>query len=280
MEGCVTAYLEFLRVTKVYKDFSGRPRASGIEEVSFTVERGETLALLGPNGSGKTTIIKLLAGLLIPDCGEITVDGVDMTKDPRKALKRAGVMLGDARSVYWRLTARDNLEYFGVLRGIRGERLRERITALAGLLNIKGVLDRRVGELSRGMRQRLLLGIALLPGPDLLILDEPTFGLDVAARHEIRELLREVAFLRQSAIIIATHQMDEAQDLADRVCVLRQGKVVTLDTMQSLIRRADEVGDEKASSSTWLEGVFLELTRGGSKGRTEVSVDDSSYFMG
>ncbi|NLD13017.1 MAG: ABC transporter ATP-binding protein, partial [Firmicutes bacterium] len=198
-------------MTKVYKDFRGRVLATGVEDLSFTIREGETLALLGPNGSGKTTVIKLLAGLLVPSAGRITIGGSDVARQRKKALEKVGVMLGDARSVYWNLTALDNLEYFAALRGIYGKRARDRIKRLAGLLDFEDVLTRRAGELSRGMRQRVLLAIALLPEPRLLILDEPTFGLDVASRHEIRRLLREVATEKGCAVILATHQMEEAQ---------------------------------------------------------------------
>jgi ABC-2 type transport system ATP-binding protein len=251
--------VEFFDVTKVYRDFRGRPLAMGVEGLSFAIREGETLALLGPNGSGKTTVIKLLAGLLIPTCGRITVGGVDVIRKRKKALEKVGVMLGDARSIYWNLTAGDNLEYFAALRGIYGKKSRERIKTLAGLLDFESILTRRVGELSRGMRQRLLLAIALLPGPRLLILDEPTFGLDVASRHEIRQLLREVVSKRRCAIVIATHQMDEAQELASHVCILRQGKAVTVDTMQGLIAKMSWAIDGQAQSSPWLEEVFLEV---------------------
>lgn len=275
-------------MTKVYKDFRGRVLATGVEDLSFTIREGETLALLGPNGSGKTTVIKLLAGLLVPSAGRITIGGSDVARQRKKALEKVGVMLGDARSVYWNLTALDNLEYFAALRGIYGKRARDRIKRLAGLLDFEDVLTRRAGELSRGMRQRVLLAIALLPEPRLLILDEPTFGLDVASRHEIRRLLREVATEKGCAVILATHQMEEAQDLAYHVCILRHGKVVTVDTMEGLLGKMERLKHGKVQSSPWLEGVFLELTgtvdgpsescRGElSTGRQEVLHDSCSY---
>lgn len=278
--GWVTSYVEFSDVTKVYKDFRGRPLATGIEGLSFAIREGEALALLGPNGSGKTTVIKLLAGILIPTSGRITVGGVDVIEKRRKALKEVGVMLGDARSIYWRLTAQDNLEYFGALRGIYGKSLRGRIKTLARLLDFEGILTRRVGELSRGMRQRLLLAIALLPDPRLLILDEPTFGLDVLSRHEIRQFLREVVAVKQCAIVIATHQMEEAEELASHVCILRQGKAVTLDTVQGLTRKVNRVRDDQVASSSWLEGVFLEVTREENEGRAEGFHDRAGYPLG
>lgn len=243
--------------------------ATGVEGLSFSIREGETLALLGPNGSGKTTVIKLLAGLLIPTCGRITVGGADIIQKRKKALEKVGVVLGDARSVYWRLTARDNLEYFGTLRGVHGKKLDERIAALAKTLDFERVLNRRAGELSRGMRQRLLIAIALLPEPRLLILDEPTFGLDVASRREIRRLLHEVASIKKCATVIATHQMDEAEDLASHVCILRQGKAITLDTIQGVMTKIQGIRGGKAGSSPWLEGVFLEVTKEKSEGRAE-----------
>lgn len=237
--------------------------------LSFKVRKGETLALLGPNGSGKTTVIKLLAGLVIPTSGRITVNDVDVVRNRKTALKEVGVMLGDARSIYWRLSAYDNLEYFGVLRGVYGRQLKKRITTMANLLDFHKVLNRRAGELSRGMRQRLLLAIALLPKPKLLVLDEPTFGLDVPARLEIRGFLREIVSLNKCAVIIATHQMDEAQELANQICILRRGEPVIISSVADLFDKTNAIKGNKNPLSCWLEDMFLEVTGEETKGKAE-----------
>lgn len=225
----------------------------------MSVRPGETLAILGPNGAGKTTTIKMLAGLLIPTSGQVLVGGLDVTRRRREVLSRIGVMLGDSRSVYWRLTVKDNLEYFAALHGLAGVLAGRRISFVTDALALGPLLRKPVGDLSRGMCQRLTLAIALLPDPDVLVLDEPTFGLDVKSRREMRGLLRQAVSDRCRAVILATHQMDEAEALASTACILKAGRVVALDTVSSLLRRTcDGLRGEPGSCSA-LEDVFLKM---------------------
>ncbi|MEW6228117.1 MAG: ABC transporter ATP-binding protein [Bacillota bacterium] len=247
-------------MTKVYTDLFGRARAIGVENLSMSVRPGETLAVLGPNGAGKTTAIKMLAGLLIPTSGQVLVDGLDVTRRRREVLSKIGVMLGDSRSVYWRLTVKDNLEYFAALRGLAGGRARHRISFVTDALALGPLLQKRVGDLSRGMCQRLAFAIALLPDPEALVLDEPTFGLDVRSRREMRGLLHQAASDRCRAVILATHQMDEAEALASMVCILKRGRVVAFDTVSSLLRQTCDGQRGEPGSRLALEDVFLEIT--------------------
>ena len=258
--GCATACVEIRDVTKVYTDLLGRPVGAGVEGMTLAVEPGETLALLGPNGAGKTTTIKMLGGLLLPTRGRISICGFDVARRRREALSRIGVMLGDSRSVYWRLTARENLHYFAAIRGLAGKLLKERIAFVTDALGLDPLLKKRAGDLSRGMCQRLAFAIALLPDPEVLVLDEPTFGLDVASRREMRSLLREISSRRSRTVILATHQMDEAEALADRVCILKGGRVVALETVSALLRRSKTHGDSRAAAGPGLEDVFLRVT--------------------
>lgn len=247
-------------MTKVYTDLFGRARAIGVENLSMSVRPGETLAILGPNGAGKTTAIKMLAGLLIPTSGQVLIDGLDVTRRRREVLSKIGVMLGDSRSVYWRLTVKDNLEYFAALRGLAGGRARRRISLVTDALALGPLLRKRVGDLSRGMCQKLAFAIALLPDPEVLVLDEPTFGLDVRSRREMRSLLRQAVSDRCRAVILATHQMDEAEALASMVCILKGGRVVALDTVSSLLRRTCDGQRGESGFRPALEDVFLKIT--------------------
>ena len=260
-EVMITPIIEFNDVTKIYKNFWGAPLDIGIKKITFSVKEGDTLVLLGPNGSGKTTLIKLLAGLLTPTHGRIMVCKEDIIRQRKKALGKVGVMLGDARSIYWNLSVKDNLKYFAALRGIFGRKARLRIEFLAESLDFNKVLMRRVGELSRGIRQRILLAISLLPNPRLLILDEPTFGLDITSRYDIRRFLYETVSNGKCSIVIATHQMDEAQQFAGHICILNEGKIIEKGPLRELIKggsRKYSTLDSGNQLTTRLEKIFIE----------------------
>lgn len=213
----------------------GKKRFEAVCDVSLTLAPGEVLAFLGPNGAGKTTTIKMIAGLVQPDAGQVSIAGHDPHRHPR-ALKRVGAVLEGNRNLYWRLTPLENLEYFGVLRQMspraarrRGEQLLEEF----GLSNKRKVAVRK---LSRGMQQKVAIAVALIHEPKLLLLDEPTLGLDVEAGETVKALIRQVA-ASGCAILLTTHQLDVAEQLSDRVAVIRAGKIVAEETTQALIKR-------------------------------------------
>lgn len=215
-----------------------RQRGKSIEavcSVSLTINAGEVLAFLGPNGAGKTTTIKMIAGLVLPDAGWVRITGRDPHRDPQ-ALRALGAVLEGNRNLYWRLTPEENLEYFGMLKGLssrvahqRGRELLERF----------GLLPKRrtpVQALSRGMQQKLSIAVALVHQPRLLLLDEPTLGLDVEATENVKVLVREIA-LSGCAILLTTHQLDIAEELSDRVAIIQKGKIVALEPTRELIRQ-------------------------------------------
>ena len=195
--------VRFERVTKIYSNLAGRPVARALAGVSFAVKPGEIFSLLGPNGAGKSTIIKIIAGVVEPTSGYVKVGGFDMSRDRRRAQSRLGVVLGDSRAVYWRLTVKENLEYFGILRNPVGIRaLREQADYLLQLLGLYDMRHRPAGELSRGMRQKLACAVALLGEPNVILMDEPTAGLDVQATKSLTEFLRLIAREKGKAIIM------------------------------------------------------------------------------
>ena len=225
------AVLEARGLRKAYPARSGPVVA--VDGVDLTLAPGEVLAFLGPNGAGKTTTIKMIAGLVLPDAGQVRIEGRDPHRDPA-ALARVGAVLEGNRNVYWRLTPLENLEYFGVLRGLsaatarrRGRRMLERF----GLLEKARVLTQ---QLSRGMQQKLAIAVALVHRPRLLLLDEPTLGLDVEAAERVKALIRELAAGGQ-AILLTTHQLAVAEALSHRVAIIRKGRIVAEDRTQALL---------------------------------------------
>ncbi len=203
-----------------------------VDDISFTVAKGEAFGLLGPNGAGKTTTINMLVGVLQPDSGEISINGAD---DPTRASVRFGI--GNAPqtiSLYDDLTAEENLRFFAKLYRLRGSVLKERV---AWALEFAGLTDRRQGKVktfSGGMMRRLNLACALVHDPMVLLLDEPTVGVDPQSRNLIFDQIENLKEQGRT-IIYTTHYMEEAQRLCDRVAIIDQGKILALDTVESLI---------------------------------------------
>ncbi len=219
-----------------------RERFRAVDGIDLRVESGEIFGLLGPNGAGKTTTMKMLATLLIPTSGAIRVLGIDPLERPREVRARLGAMLSGERSLYWKLTARENLEYFAALYHVPQAETDQRI---AGVLTAVKLTDRAedyVERYSTGMRQRLALARALLPDPPLIILDEPTVGLDPQASRDLRDRVRELR-AQGRTVLLTTHYMEEADQLCDRVAIIDHGRIVALDTPAALKRtiRAEEV---------------------------------------
>jgi len=217
-------------------------RSTAVSGLNLTVETGEIFGLLGPNGAGKTTTMKMLATLLIPTSGSIRVLGIDPLERPRDVRARLGAMLSGERSLYWKLTARENLEYFAALYHVSPNQTRARIERALAAVNLSDRADDYVERYSTGMRQRLALARALLPDPPLVILDEPTVGLDPQASRDLRDRVRELR-AQGRTVLLTTHYMEEADQLCDRVAIIDHGRIVALDTPAALKRtiRAEEV---------------------------------------
>ena len=213
-----------------------KPAATWVEavkDVSVTAANGRITGLLGPNGAGKTTSLRMLAGLFRPDTGSIRVDEVDVIADPQAALGRMGI-LGDAHGLYPRLTARENVIYFGRLQGMTAEAASQRAEQLAELLEMKHILDRRAEGFSQGERMKTALARALVHDPANIVLDEPTNGLDVLATRSLREALRVLAREQGKCIVFSTHIMQEVEYLCDEVVVVSHGRSVARGSVDEL----------------------------------------------
>jgi ABC-2 type transport system ATP-binding protein len=212
-----------------------RERFRAVDGVDLHVERGEIFGLLGPNGAGKTTTQRMLATLLEPTAGSARVLGMDVVSQARDVRRRMGAVLSDGRSLYWKLTARENLEYFAALYHVPPGEARARIDGVLESVHLDDRADDYVERFSSGMRQRLVLARALLPDPELLLLDEPTVGLDPQSARDLRD--RVMALQAQGrTILLTTHYMEEADQLCDRIAIVDHGRIVALDTPAALKR--------------------------------------------
>ena len=232
-------YLEVDQLTKTFPTAVGLfpwvrnigriERRVALDDVSFGVRGGELFGVVGANGAGKSTILRIVAGLVVPDRGTVRVDGIDARTAPLAVRRKVVLCCTDDRSFYYRLTARRNLEYFGTMAGLDGARLRGRIAEVVRLVDLTDDLDRRFDAFSSGMKQRLGIARGLLGDPELLILDEPTRAVDPVHAASIRGFVRnELVGRRGKTVVLATNLLEEAWELCDRIAVLRRGRVAAI----------------------------------------------------
>ena len=199
------------------------------DHVSFTIEQGELFGLLGPNGAGKTTLVRCIATLLIPDEGKITIFGKDIIYQSMEARQQIGLLTSGERTLYWKLTGKDNLKFFAALYGLAGKERDKRIDYLMELLDLKDVESERVEKYSSGMKQKISLARALLHDPKILLLDEPTLGLDPQFSRFIRGFIKdELVGKGGKTVLLTTHYMDEADELCERIAFINKGKIVNI----------------------------------------------------
>jgi len=225
-----------------------------VNEVSLALDAGKLVGLLGPNGAGKTTTVSMIAGLVTPDRGEVLVDGRRLTGDTDPGKRRIGLVPQDV-ALYEELTARENLRFFGALYNLSGAVLESATAAALALVGLTERARDAVQTFSGGMKRRLNLAAGILHDPDVLLLDEPTVGVDPQSRNAIFDNL-ELLKQRSKALLYTTHYMEEAERLADRIVVIDHGNVVADDTLDGLQMRLGPAGGGRVN----LETVFLTLT--------------------
>lgn len=244
-----------------------RGRIVAVEDVSVTVPAGTIFGMLGPNGAGKTTTIKMLSTLLIPSGGTATICGLDVVRDERAVRRLLGVVLGGDRGLYGKISALDNLLYFGSLYGMTRPAARRRAGELLELIQLEERAKERVETYSRGMKQRLHLAKALLHDPPILILDEPTIGLDPAAAVVLRGVIAEL--VPEHTVLLTTHDMNEADQLCHEIAIIDHGRIAALGSPEQLkagVRPAVAVPsvaiDARAApvNEPTLEDAFLAIT--------------------
>lgn len=253
------------------------------QKISFEIFPGEVFGLLGPNGAGKTTTVKMISGLVIPDRGRVAVDGFDVQRHRGRVLQKLGVVLEGTRTSIWPLTPYENLMYYGNLRGVTGRKLKTRANELIGFIGLKSKRDIQVSRLSRGEKQKLAICIALIADPQVILLDEPTTGLDVQSARAIKDKVLEMARVLGKAALVTTHDMHTAQELCHRIGIIDRGRMVTCKPTGELLEvfsdptfvfRLDRLPDEAAL--TGLPGVtdvHIELNEDGPVVTVRVSRD-------
>jgi sodium transport system ATP-binding protein len=230
---------------------------TAVDDVSFTAADGAITGLLGPNGAGKSTSLRMLYGLIRPDRGRATIDGIDVTREPRRAQAALGV-LPDARGLYPRLTAREHVAYFGALYGLRGRALAQRVDALIERLDMGGIADRRAAGFSQGERMKVAIARALVHEPRHVILDEPTNGLDVMSTRATRELIRELRH-EGRCVVFSSHVMQEVAALCDHIVVVARGRVVAAGSADELRARTGQQDLEDAFVAAIGSGEGMEV---------------------
>ena len=232
-------------VNQLYKSFG---EVKAVNGVSFEARDGEITGLLGPNGAGKTTTLRMLYSLLPPDAGEIRIDGLDPTQDGM-AIKRTMGVVPDGRGLYTRLTARENIRYYGELHGMKRSDINQRIIELTKTLDMGDFIERRTEGFSQGQRVKVAIARAMIHEPQTVLMDEPSNGLDVMSTRALREYIRSLKHDGHS-VVLSTHIMQEVAALCDRIVIIAKGEVAADGTAEQLLER---------SGCDSLEDAFVEL---------------------
>ena len=230
----MTPAIEIQNLSKIYRKRSGIP-TKAVEQLNLSIAPGEVIGLLGANGAGKTTTIKMICGLVEPTSGHVALNGYDVARQRSIAVQQIGAVLEGTRNIYWRLSAWQNLLYFGRLKGQRGAALKQRAQALLSELELWDRRHEPVRDFSRGMQQKVAIACALVADPPIVLLDEPTLGLDVQAARTVKEWIRELALHRGKTVVLTTHQLDMAQELCQRVAIMRQGRLIAEEPISTLL---------------------------------------------
>lgn len=234
--------MEAIEVMNLSKNYG---KLKAVDNISFEIEKGKICGILGPNGSGKTTTIKSICNLIIPNEGTIKILG----KGNKKSIQHISAVFEGTRNLYWRLTPRENLRYFAGIRGLGGKKVEKYIDEILDRFNLSDKKDTIVNNLSRGMQQKVAIAMTLICDTDIILLDEPTLGLDVQSYMDIKDILVDISSHMDKTILLSTHNMNLVQDVCDNVIILNNGKIVADDSVENLM--------EMFKSMTY-EIVFLE----------------------
>ncbi|MFT4688915.1 MAG: ATP-binding cassette domain-containing protein [Verrucomicrobiia bacterium] len=267
-------------LTKVFKDFWGRPKARAVNDVSFEIRKGEVFGLLGPNGSGKSTTIKMLLGLLNQTKGFMEIFG----HSPKHVQTKSRIgYLPEESYLYKYLNSRETLDFFGNLFQLPADEREKRTEQLLDMVGLNQVRTRTVGEFSKGMQRRIGLAQALINDPDLVILDEPTAGLDPIGCREVKDLIKALA-ARGKTVIISSHLLSDVEDVCDRVVIYYGGKIQALGTLQELLTERETVRITMPSlSREKMDGVLSRIRQDVVEDKIEIdnpTQNLESYFLG
>lgn len=235
-----------IQVRKLSKSFK---KVDAVKEVSFNVKKGTVFGLLGENGAGKTTTLRMLATMLKPTNGTATINGVDLVEDPEKVRGLIGILFGGETGLYDRLTAKENIEYFGLLNGMEKIDIERRVKELSNMLDMNEYLDRRAGKFSKGMKQKVSIARSIVHDPEIMLFDEPTSGLDVTSIRVVHDFIQQLKE-KGKTIVFSSHSMNEVEKLCDEVGIIHKGKIIEVATVKALKEKYE--GME-------LEDIFVKL---------------------
>jgi len=274
--------VETTNLRRVYKSHDRNPDIVALEDVSMQIEEGEIRGLLGPNGAGKTTLVKILSTVLLPTSGSALVLGHDVVRQTQAVRQQIGIVFGGDRGLYWRLSGRQNLEYWAALYNVPAGATRQRVGDLLDRVGLAERADSKVETYSRGMKQRLHLARGLVANARVLFLDEPTVGLDPLAARDFRSLVMELRGEGRT-ILLTTHDMAEAEAVCDRVALIDRGRLIATETPRTLsilvaqYERIDfeGAGEEVAEELRRLPGIASVTQLAGGVLRAELSEPDA-----
>lgn len=238
--------IALLELTKKFKE------VHAVDHVSFTVEEGEILGLLGENGAGKTTTLRLISTMLKPTEGTASIGGYDIVKEPNRVREKIGILFGGETGLYDRLTAYENIAYFGALNGMNEAEIKNRIDKLAQMLDMGEYIHRRVGKFSKGMKQKVAISRSIIHNPPIMFFDEPTSGLDVSGIKIVHDFILSLRN-EGKTIIFSSHSMEEVEKLCKDVAIIHKGKLQVKSSIEAL---------KKDNPGRNLEDIFLEKVGG------------------
>jgi sodium transport system ATP-binding protein len=238
--------LYLIQIQQLSKSFKN---ITAVDNISFTVNKGEIVGLLGENGAGKTTTLRMLATMLKPTGGTAAVDGYDIKNHSNKVRGQIGILFGGEVGLYDRLTARENIQYFAELNGMSKKETEDSINYLVEMLDMKEYIDRRVGKFSRGMKQKVAIARSIVHKPSVMLFDEPTAGLDVTAARIVQDFIVKCKE-DNKAIIFSSHSMNEVERLCDRIVIIHKGKILEEGTVQEFKIKYNDNN---------MENIFMQL---------------------
>jgi len=276
---------ELTELSKVYQRGKGIA-VRAVDDLNLSVPVGQVVGLLGPNGADKTTTIKMMCGLVTPTSGRVHLHGYDVTRERPMAVRQVGAVLEGARNVYWSLSGWQNLLYFGRLKGLSRKLIVPRAESLLRSLDLWERRHQAVGGFSRGMQQKVAISAALITNPPILLLDEPTLGLDVQTARIVKDWIARLAHEEGKTIVLTTHQLALAQELCDRIAIVHQGHLLTDLPVRELLARFRQDtyeirlgGPLTPDASSWLDGFSITSEAGESRIRGPISDQEKLYDL-
>jgi len=227
--------VEAKNLTKEFKGLLNRQRLVAVDDVSLRIEKGEIIGLLGVNGAGKTTLLKMICGLLFPTRGEVFINGQSLRQNRAAAMGQIGAVLEGSRNALWSLTVKQNLTYFGHLKNTHGKHLKMRGDELLRFFQLEKKKNEVVKNLSKGMKQKLAIILAFISDPELILLDEPTLGLDIHTSTLVKTRIVDLARNHYKTIFLTTHQIEIVEEICDRVAIIHQGRLIAFEKTETLL---------------------------------------------